>query len=69
MRAVRRIDQVVVVLPCTTGAEWFQRLAPADWHCCFVQGANPLVIAYFGARTAAFKTALSAVGVVMVAAP
>lgn len=58
------LEQVVVVVPATTGAEWFKLIEEGKWVCCFPRGSS-LVVLYHGARTHGFWTALHHLGALL----
>lgn len=59
------VTQVVVVVPATTGAEWFKRVAEGNWACCFPSNSS-LAVLYAGEQRDAFWATFHWQGAVMV---
>lgn len=66
MRAHGYSEQVVMLLPASTGERWFQQIARLPWRCCFVSGTEqPVLVLYLGPREAAFDLTFRGVGTLM----
>ena len=62
----KEVQEAVVVLPCSPGADWFQKLEDGKWLCCFTRGAAmPTLIAYRGQRKHAFWLAFHEMGAIL----
>ena len=58
------VAQVVVMIPATTGADWFKLVEEGKWVCCFPRGSAVAVL-YAGGKRHGFWAAFHPLGAVL----